>query len=161
MEAPDQVWLGVLMVSFLIVAVGIPLLIMVGYGAAARKVDQTIRDIRDHQTETSLGRHLEHRRGVQTLKNQRGMPIERLGADLRRLRTAIQNQRYCSATQQRALLTAYDSVLAETCAMLGLEHELERDTGGLERDIERVRIEAMLESRGIVISKPRRHDQNA
>ena len=56
---------------------------------------------------------------------------------------------------------AYDSVLIDTCRMLSVEHELDLPTAGIERDIERVRVEAMLESRGIVLTPPRRHDQNA
>jgi hypothetical protein len=59
------------------------------------------------------------------------------------------------------LRQAYDTVLKETCAMVQVEHELDRPTGGMERDIERLRVEAMLEARGIVLSRSRRHDQNA
>jgi hypothetical protein len=158
MVEPIQVWLGVLT---LLILVGVPLLIMVGYHTAVEKIDDTIRDIRSHRSETSIGKHLEHRRKVQALKHQRGIPIERLGADIRRLRQSILHSEHCSATQQLALRQAYDTVLSQTCAMLELSHELDRETGGMEREIERVRVEAVLESRGIVITRPRRHDQNA
>jgi hypothetical protein len=155
---PVQVSLGVLA---LIIMAGLPLLILVGYDAANGRVDQRRREARIRRFRQPVARHLEHRRNVRALKHPTGTPIERLGADLRRLRGQIQTSDHCSASHQVALRQAYDSVLKDTCAMLQLSHELDRPTLGLERDIERLRVEAMLEARGIVIDRSRRRDQAA
>lgn len=131
------VWLGLCLLA---------MMIMVG-GAVVVVVsrDRLLR---------AMARRRDHRRNVRALKHQRGIPIERLGADLRRLRTLIQHSDHHSATQQEALRRAYDSALTDTCRMLAIEHELDRPTAGLERDIERFRIEANLQSRGIVLTPP-------
>jgi hypothetical protein len=155
---PVRIGLGILA---LLILVGLSILILIGYRRAARRADGVIRVVSFHRVEHPLEDRLEHRRNVRALKNQHGIPIERLGADLRRLRQLIQHSEHHSATQQVALRQAYDSVLSETCRMLSIEHELELPTAGMERDIERLRIEAELEAHGIVLSRPRRHDQNA
>lgn len=154
------VQLGLCVLAIVIMA-GLPILILYGFDSTARGLDRTIRTISGNRVERPLEERLEHRRNVRALKNQRGTPVERLGADLRRLRLLIQHSEHHSATQQEALRQAYDAVLADTCRMLSVEHELDLPTAGIERDIERVRIEAILESRGIVLTPPRRHDQNA
>lgn len=143
-----------LSVLALVIMAGLPLLILWGFDAGPS--GGLRREIRRPVTE-----HLEHRRNVRALKHPPGTPIERLGTDLRRLRGLIQTSDRCSASHQAALRQAYDAVLTEICAMLQVDHELGRPTAGLERDIERFRVEAMLEARGIVIGRSRRHDQNA
>lgn len=85
----------------------------------------------------------------------RGEPIERLSADLRRLRGRIcSSDPHGSASHDVALLRAYDQALVDTCELLDVEHELDHQTGGIERDLERLRVEAELEGRGIVLSRP-------
>ena len=158
MPQPVQVTVGVL--ALLIIA-SLPLLIMVGLDAAIGGDDDSHRGWRIKRVSQLLRERREHRRNVQALKHQVGIPIERLGSDLRRLRELIRHSDHCSATQQVALRQAYDRVLIETCEMLDLPHQLELPTEGLERDIERLRVEAMLEGHGIVISNIRRHGQNA
>lgn len=141
--------------------IGLTLLIMVRFGIAARRLDRAISDLTGGRHRHPVEQRLEHRRNVRALKHQSGIPIERLGSDLRRLRELIAHSSHSSATQQSALRQAYDGVLIDTCAMLDVGHELDRPTVGLERDIERVRVEAMLESRGIVLNRGHRRDQNA
>ncbi len=153
---PVQVSLGVLA---LVIMAGLPLLILFGYDAGPSRRPHPGRRI--HGIRRPVTEHLEHRRNVRALKHPQGTPIERLGADLRRLRGLIQTSDHCSASHQAALRQAYDTVLIEICAMLQVGHELDRPTAGFDRDIERLRVEAMLEARGIVISRGRRHDQNA
>lgn len=96
----------------------------------------------------------EHRRQIKALRTQQGIPIERIAADLRRLRGVLALDSGRSATQQNGTRLAYDRVLTQACAMLSIEHELDRATGGLERDIERLRVEAELEGAGVVLSLP-------
>lgn len=141
--------------------IGIAMLIMVRSGVAARRVDRALNDLTKGRVRRPVQRRLEHRRDVKALKHQSGIPIEQLGSDLRRLRELIQHADHGSATQQSALRQAYDAVLVDTCSMLDVRHELDRPTGGMERDIERVRVEALLECRGIVLSRGHRRDQNA
>lgn len=150
-----------LCVLALAIMAGLPILILIGQQRAARRMDAAVRAIGKQRVEQRLEERLEHHRNVKALKHQHGTPIERLGADLRRLRHLIQHSEHQSASQQEALRKAYDSVLIDTCQMLDIEHELDLPTAGIERDIERVRVEANLETRGIVLTPPRRHDQNA
>ena len=82
----------------------------------------------------------------------RGMPIEQLAADLRRLRTAVANDQQRSATHQLANRVAYDQLLMQACEMLDIPHGLGRKTAGPERDIERIRVEAELERAGVVLT---------
>lgn len=82
----------------------------------------------------------------------RGKPIEQLAADLRRLRAAVANDQQRSATHQQANRVAYDHLLMQACAMVGVAHDLGKKTGGSERAIERLRVEAELERAGIVLS---------
>jgi hypothetical protein len=88
-------------------------------------------------------------------RRARGEPIEQVSADLRRLRGRI-----CAGDPQRSasrgmeLRAAYDQALADACALLEIEHELDRPTAGMERDLERLRVEAELEGHGIVLSRP-------
>jgi hypothetical protein len=102
----------------------------------------------------------EHRLNLRALRRQHGIPIERLAADLRRLRAAIASDEHRSAAHQMGNRLAYDRVLVQACTMLGIEHELDEETSGIERDIERLRVEADLESAGVVIST-RRYGQAA
>jgi hypothetical protein len=88
-------------------------------------------------------------------RRARGEPIEQVSADLRRLRGRIcAGDQQLSAGHQMALRVAYDRVLADACALLEIEHELDRPTAGMERDLERLRVEAELEGHGIVLSRP-------
>ena len=48
---------------------------------------------------------------------------------------------------------AYDQVLIQACEMLEIEHDLKDETAGMERDIERLRVEAELERAGVVLSE--------
>jgi hypothetical protein len=81
-----------------------------------------------------------------------GRPIEQLAADLRRLRVAAATDQQRSATHQLANRLAYDQLLMQACAMLGIPHDLGRATAGPDRDIERIRVEAALERAGLVLS---------
>jgi hypothetical protein len=101
---------------------------------------------------TVPARFVQHRRDVRALRHQRGVPIERVAADLRRLRRLVRNDEHSSAAHQLGNRLAYDRLLMQACAMLDIEHELERQSSGIERDIERLRIEAELERAGVVLS---------
>lgn len=78
-----------------------------------------------------------------------GRPIETLAADARRLR------RECALVpagapmaRRRGVLLAYDGVLIDAGASLGVEHRLADLPLGPARDLERLRLEAGLEAAG-------------
>ena len=58
-----------------------------------------------------------------------------------------------SAAQQMGNRLAYDQVLIQACSMLEIEHELRDETTGMERDIERFRVEAELERAGVTVTE--------
>ena len=65
-----------------------------------------------------------------------------------------------SAAHQMGNRLAYDRVLIQACSMLEIEHELDADSTGLDRDIERFRVEAELERAGVMLTD-RRYGQAA
>ncbi|CAM2777009.1 hypothetical protein SAXI111661_00755 [Saccharomonospora xinjiangensis] len=80
-------------------------------------------------------------------------PVERLAADLRRLRRALA----CfgpgtPAIRRRAATAAYDALLAQACESVGVAQRLDEVAEGIERDIERLRVEQALCDAGIVLS---------
>lgn len=79
-----------------------------------------------------------------------GRPIELIARDAQRLG---QRFRYVPATvsfaQFEGRRRAYDEVLAEACRSLGVEHLLKVLAPGPELDIERLRVEAVLDRAGL------------
>jgi hypothetical protein len=81
-----------------------------------------------------------------------GMPIERISADLRRIRARALAQAQAQGTpvvQRRAILAAYDDALMDACRALGVDTDLAAMNDDLERESERLRIEVQLERAGI------------
>jgi hypothetical protein len=77
-------------------------------------------------------------------------PIQVVAADLRRLHRQL--ELVPSATPQprgRALLAAYDDVLAEAAMLLEVPEALHRAPEGWDRDGERLRVEARLAGAGL------------
>ncbi len=84
-----------------------------------------------------------------------GRRLELIAADARRLAARAQHPaRGTSRTKIVALAQAYDQVLIEACAALGVEHLLGVLPGGEERDAERVRVEGRLWLAGLRIDDP-------
>ncbi len=79
-----------------------------------------------------------------------GMPIERIAADLRRIRP--QARRLVDGTpmaRRIAIVAAYDEALVDACRALDVPTELGRISDALERESERLRTEAELERAGV------------
>ncbi|MDT7786394.1 MAG: hypothetical protein QOF58_4813 [Pseudonocardiales bacterium] len=77
-------------------------------------------------------------------------PIERIAADLRRVRRA----QTCfgprdSAIKKFAARQAYDALLVQACAALEVDHRLGALPEGLDREIERLRVEETLKRLGL------------
>lgn len=79
-----------------------------------------------------------------------GRPIEQIAQHARRLwRRSHMPDRGLSRAKQLAIRQAYDHVLAEGCEALGLQHLLGVLPPGDELDIERERVEDLLEYAGL------------
>lgn len=76
-------------------------------------------------------------------------PIEQVGADVRRLREAFghEGMRFAKYEGTRR---AYDGVLAEAADSLELTHVLAVLPPGVDLDLERVRVERLLEDAGLL-----------
>jgi hypothetical protein len=147
-----QVVLGMVAVSIIVL---VPIGFVVAYDALAGRWDEQIRRLRGRFSD-----RVEHRRNVRALRQQQGAPLERLATDLRRLRVAVTTDEHRSAAHQLGNRLAYDRILMQICAMLDIEHMLDTEVSGIERDIERFRVEAELERAGVVLSD-RRYGQAA
>lgn len=139
-----QVVLGALAV---LVMVLVPIGCVLLWDLLAGRWDESITRIRERQITAA-----EHRRTLRALRRMHGVPLERLAADLRRLREVLRADAHRSAAQQLGNRLAYDQILVQACSMLEIEHELGDDTSGMERDIERFRVEAELERAGVTVT---------
>ena len=82
-----------------------------------------------------------------------GRPIEAIAHDAHRLGRQLQHaDDGRSAARISAIRSAYDDVLAEGCAALGLPHLLGVLAEGLELDHERRRVEVVLAGAGMVLA---------
>ena len=147
-----QVVLGAIAVSIMIlVPVGVVLLrdLLAGRGDAA------ISNWRESRRQKA-----ERRRNLRAMRWQQGVPLEQVAANLRRLRGVLTVDAHRSAVHQIGNRVAYDQVLIQASEMLQIEHDLAKRSAGMERDIERLRVEAELERAGVVLSN-RRYGQAA
>jgi hypothetical protein len=79
-----------------------------------------------------------------------GMPIERIAADLRRIRPqALTPAAGTPMARRRAVIAAYDEALLDACRALDVPTDLDRVTDAFERESERLRTEAELERAGV------------
>lgn len=140
-----QVVLGALAVVIMVL---VPIGCVLLWDLLAGRWDASISRFRERQLMSA-----EHRRTLRALRRIHGAPLERLAADLRRLRTVIRADAHRSAAQQMGNRLAYDQVLIQACSMLEIEHELRDETTGMERDIERFRVEAELERAGVTVTE--------
>lgn len=91
---------------------------------------------------------------VPALVHLRPPPIEQLAFDLRRLDRqrrgglTLQSERWLAA-----VMVAYDERLCMACRCLGVRENL-RPLDGMDREIERVRVEGALEAAGLNLRQP-------
>jgi len=142
-----QVVLGAVAVTVMVL---VPIACVLCYDLVAGRWDKSIAGWREDRQAKR-----EHRRSVKALKDQRGLPLERVVADLRRLRLAVGDDARRSAAHQIGNRLAYDRVFSQACEMLEIDHELGNESVGLERDIERIRVEAELERAGVRVTDRR------
>jgi biopolymer transport protein ExbB/TolQ len=142
-----QVILGGIAVAVMVLA---PILAVVLYDLLVGRWDERLSRWRDRRSSAAA-----HRQAVRELRHQQGVPIEQLAADLRRLRAILGTDAHRSAAHQMGNRLAYDKLLMQVCEMLDIEHDLEGESIGFERDIERFRVEAELERAGLILSDRR------
>ena len=142
-----QVILGGIAVAIMVF---IPILSVLFYDLLVGRWDDAIGRWRERRSSAAA-----HRQAVRELRRQQGVPIEQLAADLRRLRAILGSDAHRSAAHQMGNRLAYDKLLMQVCEMLEIEHDLESESIGFERDIERIRVEAELERAGVILSDRR------
>ena len=142
-----QAVLGAVAVAVMVL---VPIVCVLAYDFIAGRWDESVSNWRE---ERQLKRV--HKRNVRALRRQQGRPLEQVVADLRRLRLVVGQDARRSAAHQIGNRLAYDRLLSQACDMLEIEHELGSESAGLERDIERVRIEAELERVGVRVTDRR------
>jgi ABC-type phosphate transport system auxiliary subunit len=142
-----QVVLGAIAVAIMVL---VPILSVLFYDLLVGRWDNTLSRWRERRSSAAA-----HRQAVRELRHQQGVPIEQLAADLRRLRAILGTDAHRSAAHQMGNRMAYDKLLMQVCEMLEIEHDLEGESIGFERDIERIRVEADLERAGLILSDRR------
>lgn len=81
-----------------------------------------------------------------------GAPIERIAADARRIRSEIRHAPPgLPVARLRGWFEAYDDVLVAACHALDLEQRLSVLPPGAEHDLERERVERILEATGLLL----------
>ncbi|GAA4527337.1 hypothetical protein [Amycolatopsis samaneae] len=81
-----------------------------------------------------------------------GPPIERLAADLRRVhRELVRCPPGTSAARRIGTRRAYDALLGQACRQVEVPHRLDGLPEGIDRDLERLRIEESLRSCGLAV----------
>ena len=87
------------------------------------------------------------------------VPLERIAADLCRLATAMRDApRGISRVRHTGTLLAYDDRLAAAALALDVRHALQELPLGMDRDLERLRVEVELRSAGLVFGPRKRQD---
>jgi hypothetical protein len=83
-----------------------------------------------------------------------GPPIEKIVADLRRVRRALALYGQQGTPQVRRIgtLQAYDELLMQACRAVDVAHRLDTLRDGTELELERLRVEEQLRQAGLVIT---------
>ncbi|MFL6124851.1 hypothetical protein [Actinophytocola sp.] len=101
------------------------------------------------RTVDAVGAHLRKRRGPQPDRP----PIERLAADLRRVHRALTEfPAGTPAVRRRATRQAYDALLIQACQAVDVPHRLDTISEGVDREVERLRVEEALQEAGVRVS---------
>jgi hypothetical protein len=87
------------------------------------------------------------------------VPLENITADLCRLSTALRDvPPEASRARKRGLLLAYDDVLARAALALDVPEALAELPLGMDRDLERMRVESTLRDAGLRFGPRKRQD---
>jgi hypothetical protein len=87
------------------------------------------------------------------------VPLEKITADLCRLSTAMRDvPPQASRARKRGLLLAYDDVLGNAALALDVPQALAELPLGMDRDLERIRVETDLRDAGLAFGPRKRQD---
>ena len=87
------------------------------------------------------------------------VPLEQIAADLCRLSTALRDvPPEASRARKHGLLLAYDDVLGKAALALDVPHALAELSLGMDRDLERMRVEGALREAGLRFGPRKRQD---
>jgi hypothetical protein len=79
-------------------------------------------------------------------------PIERVAADLRRVHRLLAGYPAGTPAARRfGTRQAYDELLTQACRQIGVPHRLAELPEGMDREIERLRVEHSLRERGLAV----------
>ncbi|WP_414937524.1 hypothetical protein [Amycolatopsis sp. cmx-11-51] len=82
-----------------------------------------------------------------------GPPVERLAADVRRVRRLLAElPDGASAVRRYGTRQAYDALLVQACREVEVDHRLDELPEGFDRGVERLRVEKSLAERGFSVS---------
>jgi hypothetical protein len=80
-------------------------------------------------------------------------PVEDIAADLRRVRRVLRfYQPGTPAVRRLSARQAYDELLKQACVAVDVQHQLDGLPEGVDRDIERLRVEESLRCAGLRLS---------
>jgi hypothetical protein len=118
---------------------------------ALRRREWARRPLEETQALHELDRAMQHREGPPLLDDAPAQAIDDIARDLRRL----DRQRRGGPTLEserwlEAVLQAYDDGLCRACRCVGVPEHLE-PLEGMDREIERVRVEGALEAAGVTL----------
>ena len=81
-----------------------------------------------------------------------GPSIEHLSADLRRVHRLLAGfESGTPAVRRQGTRQAYDALLVQACRAVGVDHRLGHLPEGMDRELERLRVEESLRSAGLAI----------
>ncbi|MEO6083564.1 MAG: hypothetical protein ABIQ18_10720 [Umezawaea sp.] len=81
-----------------------------------------------------------------------GPSIEQVSADLRRVHRVLAGfESGTPAVRRRGAREAYDALLVQACRAVGVDHRLHHLPEGMDRELERLRVEESLRSAGLAI----------
>ena len=104
------------------------------------------RDIAEHAAALSRRLHL----FPPVAEPPKGPPLQKLAADLRRLRPEARSPRPgVPMARQKGIVAAYDGVLVSTARALDVPTTLAELPDGIDREAERLRLEHTLETAGL------------
>ncbi|MGW4062372.1 hypothetical protein ACWEGE_29095 [Amycolatopsis sp. NPDC004747] len=91
-------------------------------------------------------------RGRRAAPEPDGPPIERVAADLRRVhRLLVEYPSGTPAARRIGTRQAYDELLVQACRQVDVPHRLGELPEGMDREIERLRVEQSLRERGLAV----------
>ncbi|HEY0536163.1 MAG TPA: hypothetical protein VGD29_31645 [Actinoplanes sp.] len=119
--------------------------------AALRRREWSRRPLEETQALRALDRAMQQRDDIPVLDDAPAQAIDEIARELRRLdRQRRGGPTLESERWREAVLQAYDEGLCRACRCMGVQEHLE-PLEGMDREIERVRVEGALQAAGVAL----------